>query len=92
MALCLLLNAVGGSPAKAASSAGWVEARSAHFVVVTDGSEKEAFRIACQFERMRVVFRSLLPMPETDSEPPMTVLAVKNKQGMQAIEPRVYLT
>jgi tetratricopeptide (TPR) repeat protein len=91
MALLLLLKVAAGASANAASPPGWVEARSVHFIVVTDGSEKEAFRVASHLERMRLVFRALLPTPEADSGPPMTVLAVKDKKGMQAIEPEAYL-
>jgi tetratricopeptide (TPR) repeat protein len=91
MALYLLLNLAAGSAANAASPTGWVEARSTHFIVVTDASEKEAFRVASHFERMRLVLHALLPTPDADSGPPMTVLAVKDKKGMQAIEPEAYL-
>ncbi|HEV2645078.1 MAG TPA: DUF1570 domain-containing protein [Acidobacteriaceae bacterium] len=77
--------------AQAASPAGWVEARSAHFVVVSDGSAKDAARVAEQFERMRMVFRALLPTPEAESALPVTVLAVKDRQGMRAVEPAAYL-
>jgi len=89
--LCLLLNVLGGFSANAASPAGWVEARSTHFIVVTDASQKEALLVASHFERMRLLFRALLPTPGADSELPMTVLAVKDKKGMQAIEPTSYL-
>jgi tetratricopeptide (TPR) repeat protein len=92
IALCLLLNlAAASSSARAALPEGWVEARSTHFVVVTDSSEKEACRLATQFERMRLVFRALLPAAEGDSGAPMTVLAVKDKKGLEAIEPKTYL-
>lgn len=69
----------------------WVEARSAHFVVLSDSSEKEARRIASQFERMHVVFHTLFPAPGDDSDPPITVIAVKDRKGMQALEPETYL-
>jgi tetratricopeptide (TPR) repeat protein len=91
MALCLLLKLAAGSSANAASPSEWVEARSTHFIVVTDASEKEAFRLASHFERMRLIFRTLLPTADADSGPPMTVLAVKDKKGMQSIEPEAYL-
>ena len=35
---------------------GWVEVRSAHFVVSSNAGEKEARRIADQFEQMRALF------------------------------------
>jgi tetratricopeptide (TPR) repeat protein len=91
IALCLLLNVAAGSAANAASPTGWAEARSTHFIVVTDANEEEALRLASHFERMRLVFRALLPTPDADSGPPMTVLAMKDKRGMRAMEPMAYL-
>ncbi len=83
--LALALPAHGSSPEQ------WVEARSAHFVVLSDASEKEALRIAGQFERMHLVFHTLFPTPGDDSDPPITVIAVKDKKGLQALEPEAYL-
>lgn len=69
----------------------WVEARSTHFVVLTDAGEKDARRLASQFERMHMVFHLLLPTQGDDSDPPIVVLAVKDRKGMQALEPEEYL-
>jgi len=85
----LLLAAV--SAARGAAPDRWVEARSTHFVVLTDSSEKEARRLAGQFERMHMVFHTLLPAKGDDSEPPIMVVAVKDRKGLQALEPEAYL-
>lgn len=77
--------------AKGRSSDHWVEIRSAHFVVLSDASEKEAGRVAGQFERMHLVFHTLFPTQGDDSDPPITVIAVKDKKGLQALEPEAYL-
>jgi tetratricopeptide (TPR) repeat protein len=69
----------------------WVEARSTHFTVLTDAGEKQAARLVSHFERMRIVFHSLLPTEVDDAGPPILVLAVKDRQGMQAVEPAAYL-
>jgi hypothetical protein len=69
----------------------WVETRSAHFVVLSDASEKEARRVASQFERMHLVFHTLFPTQGDDSDPPITVIAVKDKKDLQALEPEAYL-
>jgi tetratricopeptide (TPR) repeat protein len=69
----------------------WVEARSTHFIVLTDSSEKNARHLADQFERMRTIFHTLLPTPGDDSDPPVVVLAVKDRKGLQALEPEAYL-
>lgn len=77
--------AVGATPER------WVEARSTHFVVLTDAGEKEARRVAGQFERMHMVFHTLLPTKGDDADPPIVVIAVKDRKGMQALEPVEYL-
>jgi tetratricopeptide (TPR) repeat protein len=69
----------------------WVEARSSHFIVLTDAGEKQAQRVAGQFERMHTVFHTLLPTKGDESDPPIVVVAVRDKKGMQALEPVEYL-
>jgi tetratricopeptide (TPR) repeat protein len=78
-------------PAAGASMDRWVEARSTHFIVLTDASEKQARRLAGQFERIHLVFHTLLPMAEDDGAAPVRVLAVKDSRAMQALEPEAYL-
>lgn len=69
----------------------WLEVRSPNFVVLTDSNEKQARRIAAQFEQMRAVFHKLLPNATADAGSPIIVLALKDKKGFQALEPAPYL-
>jgi tetratricopeptide (TPR) repeat protein len=69
----------------------WVEVRSPHFVVLTDSGEKQARRVADQFERVRSVFHVLFPKANVDPASPIVVMALKNKKGFQALEPEAYL-
>ena len=69
----------------------WVEARSTHFVVLTDSSERDARQVASQFERMHLVFHTLFPTKGDDSDPPIVVLALRDRRGMEALEPQAYL-
>jgi tetratricopeptide (TPR) repeat protein len=62
-----------------------------HFVVLTDSNERDARRVASQFERMHLVFHTLFPTKGDDSDPPIEVLAVKDRKGMEALEPEAYL-
>jgi hypothetical protein len=39
----------------------WLQVQSPHFVVLADSSEKQARRLAGQFEAMRSVFHVLFP-------------------------------
>jgi tetratricopeptide (TPR) repeat protein len=77
---------IGASPQR------WFEVRSAHFIVLTNASEKQARNTALQFERMRAVFHLLLPAASDDSDPTITVLTVKDRRDMRAFEPEQYLT
>jgi tetratricopeptide (TPR) repeat protein len=69
----------------------WLEVRSPHFVVLTDSNEKQARRIAVQFEQMRAVFHMLIPNAVSDVGSPIVVLALRDKKGFQALEPEAYL-
>jgi hypothetical protein len=50
---CTSYSALAGEP-----NEHWLEVKSPHFVVLTDTNEKQARRIAGQFEQMRAVFSS----------------------------------
>jgi tetratricopeptide (TPR) repeat protein len=84
--LCATLTASAGN-----SNPHWLEVRSPHFTVLTDSNERQARRIAAQFEQMRSVFHKLLPNATADAGSPIIVLALKDKKGFQALEPAPYL-
>jgi Tfp pilus assembly protein PilF len=69
----------------------WVEVRSPHFVVITNSNEKQARRVADQFERMRSVFHRLFPKIQIDTLGSITVLAIKDEKDFRALEPAAYL-
>ena len=69
----------------------WLQLRSEHFIVLTDSNEKDARRIAAQFERMRSVFRTLIPTASSDEGAPITVLALKDQKDFRSLEPAAYL-
>jgi tetratricopeptide (TPR) repeat protein len=69
----------------------WFEVRSPHFVVLTDTNEKQAHRVASQFERMRAVFHILMPTASDSAGSPVIVLALKDKKAMQTLLPEAYL-
>jgi tetratricopeptide (TPR) repeat protein len=86
-----IVLAVLASAGAGASPQRWVEVRTPHFTVLTDAGEKQAQRTAVQFERMHEVFHLLLPTGSDDTDPPITVLAVKDRNDMRALEPEEYL-
>jgi hypothetical protein len=69
----------------------WVEVRSPHFAVITNSNEKQARRVADQFERMRSVFHRLFPKIQIDTLGSITVLAIKDEKDFRALEPAAYL-
>ena len=75
----------------AASPDQWLEARSEHFRLVTNSSDKEARHILDQFERMRWMFLTLFPRTNVDPVEPIVVIAAKNTKTFQALEPAAYL-
>ena len=87
----LILTWTAVATAAGASPDRWVEARSTHFIVMTNASERSARHLASQFERMHAVFHALLPTEGDDADPPIVVLALKDRKDMQALEPESYL-
>ena len=65
----------------------WIQVTSPHFVVATDGSDKQARDVADQFERMRSVFHAVFPKLNMDSGGPIIVIAVKGEKDFRALEP-----
>ena len=77
--------------ARADSAPVWLQVTTPHFTVITDAGEKQARRIAGQFERMQAVFHKILPGSHSDSGIPIVVLALKNRRDFQTVEPAEYL-
>jgi tetratricopeptide (TPR) repeat protein len=84
--LCTTFSAFASDP-----NNNWLQVQSPHFVVLTDSNEKQARRIAGQFEEMRSVFHVLFPNGASDTGSPITVLAFKDRKGFQILEPQAYL-
>src|SRR5512142_1668191 len=66
----------------------WLEARSPHFLVATNGSDKQARRVAAQFERIRAAFQMVFPNQRVDPSAPILVLAPKNEKSFNTLIPR----
>jgi len=74
-------------PANASAEDKWIEVRSAHFTVYTPASEREARKIADQFEQIRALFHAAFSTLRTDPGQPVVILAVKNEKGMKELLP-----
>jgi tetratricopeptide (TPR) repeat protein len=74
-----------------AKTEAWLEVHAPHFIVLTNSTDKQARRVADQFERMRAVFHKRFPDARIDAASPIIVIAVKDKKDFQALEPLAYL-
>jgi tetratricopeptide (TPR) repeat protein len=68
----------------------WVEARSPHFVVVSNAGEKQARKTARQFEQIRSVFRQYILIASGHSSPVITIFAVKDENSLRALLPEYW--
>src|SRR5580704_5050698 len=71
---CLLLC----SPLLMASDPGWIEVRSEHFSVITDGGEKNGRHVADLFEQMRAAFGLIFVRTKINQPIPLQIIAFRN--------------
>src|SRR5689334_12073255 len=69
---------------------GWVEVRTAHFRVISDGTEKECREVAGQFEQMRAAFATALPGLRLDPPVPLLILAVSDEGSLKTLAPEMW--
>jgi tetratricopeptide (TPR) repeat protein len=69
----------------------WFEVRTPHFVILTDTNEKQAHRVADQFERMRAIFHIMMPAASDGAGSPIIVLALRDRKDFQKLLPEAYL-
>jgi tetratricopeptide (TPR) repeat protein len=83
----IALLIVGARPLAAASKDTWIEIRSPNFTVISNGGEKEARKIADQFEQFREVFHNSFPKLRVDLGKPLIIFAVKNEDSLKLLLP-----
>lgn len=66
---------------------GWIEVRSPHFTVASNAGEKEARRVADQFEQIRALFHAQFASLRVDPAQPVLILAAKNENTMKMLLP-----
>jgi Tfp pilus assembly protein PilF len=88
--LAVVLLALSPLPLQAKDS--WVEVRSPNFTVISNSGEKEARRIADQFEQFREVFHATLPQLRVDLGKPLLIFAVKNEDSLRILLPAFWET
>ena len=77
-------------PGPTAAKEFWVEVRSPNFTVISNAGEKEARRIADQFEQFREVFHATLPQIRLDLGKPLVIFAVKNEDSLKILLPEYW--
>ena len=76
--------------AAARSGAGpstWIEVKSAHFTVITNGGHAAGRRVAWQFEQIRSALSGLWPWAKVDSGRPFVVFAAKDEATLRSLGP-----
>lgn len=87
LAVCLALVLPSVAIAKVAP---WIEVRSPHFSVLTNGSASDARHAAHEFEQMRYVFASRFVNPRLDSGAPMLIFAARDENTAKSLEPEIW--
>ena len=71
----------------AASKESWIEVHSPHFTVISNAGDKQARKLADQFEQFREMFHNSFPKLRVDLGKPLIIFAVKNQASMKAFIP-----
>jgi tetratricopeptide (TPR) repeat protein len=86
----LLLLILFFTPSAARAADNWVEARSAHFTVITNDGVKEAQKVAEQFEQIRLMFHRAFSTLDVDPAQPIVIIAAKNENALKLYLPEEY--
>src|SRR2546425_7266132 len=70
-------------PLCAVAADNWIEVRSPHFTVNTNAGERDARRIADQFEQIRQMFHAAFAGLRVDPAQPIVIVAAKNESTIK---------
>src|SRR5580704_9496487 len=65
----------------------WIQIASSHFLVLTDGDEKQGREVAVRFEQMRAVFGQLLGRSRVNLPLPIDIIALKSDEEYATAAP-----
>ena len=65
----------------------WVEIRTAHFIVASDGGEKTARKFGDEFESLLRVFQATMPKARVSTGIPVRILVAHNGQSFARVAP-----
>lgn len=75
------------SAAQTWAESSWVEIKSPHFNVLTDGSERQGREVALRFEQMRSVFNQLFLKDAGGQSIPLQVIALRSEREVSQYAP-----
>jgi TPR repeat protein len=90
LAVRLAMVLLAGVESAEAGPPQWVEVRSEHFTVLSDAGEKEAGKVARQFERFRVALAEILPKARLDPGIPVLIFAARNERSFRELLPEFW--
>lgn len=65
----------------------WIEVRTTHFIVASDGGEKTARRFAAQFETLLRIFQATLPKARVTNGLPVRLLVARDGESFARVVP-----
>jgi Tfp pilus assembly protein PilF len=68
----------------------WLEVRSPHFRVLTNGSQNDARHLAKEFEQMRYVFAERYPEFRLEGGAPLVIFAALDEPTAKSLEPAIW--
>jgi len=74
----------------AAGEKPWIEVDSPHFRVLSDGSDRDARRVAREFEQMRAVLADQFPSFRLESGAPLLIFAAQDENTAKKLAPQVW--
>jgi len=74
----------------AAAERPWLEVKSPHFTVLTNGGEGQGREVAWQFEQMRAALQKLWPWAKLAADKPVLVLAARDEATLKALAPEYW--
>jgi len=89
-ALALILCGILAPRALSAANDKWIEAKSPHFVVVTNGNDRSARNLARQFEQIRSAIAIGWPWARVQLDRPITVIGAKDEATMKSLVPQYW--
>jgi Tfp pilus assembly protein PilF len=68
----------------------WIEVDSPHFRVLSDGSDRDARRVAREFEQMRTVLADQFPRYRLESGAPLLIFAARDENTAKKLAPQLW--